>query len=197
MRRCNGFQLVETVVCVAVAGFLLSLAAAPLLRLSAGTRVRAAAGELVGVMRTARAFAVAHSANVGVKFRTLPNHTVTWRLYRDGDGDGVLTADINSGVDPAVTPEQRLSEFGNTVRFGFPPGTPPRDPSNPRRPLEGLDDPLRFNRSDIASFDPLGGATPGSAYVTDGQSQLAAVRVLSTTGKVKVIVYDRRTQTWQ
>jgi hypothetical protein len=181
---------------MAVLGLLLSLAAAPLLRLSANTRVRAAAAELVGVMRTARSFAIAHGAKVGVKFRTLPNHAVVWCLYRDGDGDGVLTADINSGVDPAVTPEQRLAEFGNTVRFGFPPGTPPRDPSNPRRPLEGLDDPLRFNRSDIASFDPLGGATPGSAYVTDGQSQLAAVRVLSATGKVRVIVYDRRTQKW-
>lgn len=197
MRRGNGFQLVEMLVCMAVVGFLLSLAVAPLLRLSANTRVRAAAAELVAVMRTARAFAIAHSANVGVKFRTLPDHTVVWRLYRDGDADGVLTVDINSGVDPAVTPEQRLQEFGNSVRFGFPPGSAPRDPSDPRRPLDGLEDPLRFNRSDIASFDPLGGATPGSAYVTDGQSQLAAVRVLSTTGKARVIVYDRRTQTWQ
>ena len=83
------------------------------------------------------------------------------------------------------------------MRFGFPPGPPPRDPSDPRRRLDRLDDPLRFNRSDIASFDPLGGATPGSAYLTDGQTQLAAVRVLSTTGKVRVIVYDRRKQTWR
>ena len=54
MRRCNGFQLIELVVSLAVIGLLLSLAAAPLLRVSANTRVRAAAAELVGVMRTAR-----------------------------------------------------------------------------------------------------------------------------------------------
>jgi type II secretory pathway pseudopilin PulG len=196
MRRSAGFQLVELLVSVAVLGLLLTLAAPPLLRLSANTRVRAAAAEMASVMHTARAFAVAHSANVGVKFRSLADHSVVWRLYRDGDGDGVLSADIASGVDPAVTPEQRMMEFGNSVRFGFPPGPAPSDPSNPRRALDRLDDPLRFNRSDIASFDPLGGATPGSAYLTDGQTQLAAVRVLGTTGKVKVIVYDRASRKW-
>ncbi len=197
MRQSRGFQLVEMLVCLAVFGLLVTLAAAPLVRLSAATRVRAAAGEMAGVLRTAKSYAIAHGANTGVKFRTLPDHSVLWTLYRDGDGDGVLSADIASGVDAAVSPEQRLAEFGNSVRFGFPPGAAPRDPSNPRQRMDRLDDPLRFNRSDIASFDPLGGATPGSAYLTDGQTQLAAVRVLAMTGKVRVIVYDRRSETWQ
>jgi prepilin-type N-terminal cleavage/methylation domain-containing protein len=197
MSKTRGFQLVEMLAVLAIVGLLTSFAVAPLLRLSAATRVRSAAEEMVGVLRSAKSYAIVHSANVGVKFSTLPNHTVVWRLYRDGDGDGVLTADIRSGVDPAVTTEQRLMEFGNTVRFGFPPGTAPRDPSNPRKRMTGLDDPLRFNLSDIASFDPLGGATPGSAYLTDGQTQLVAVRVLGLTGKVKVLTYDRRKETWR
>ena len=63
--------------------------------------------------------------------------------------------------------------------------------------MDRLDDPLRFNNSDIASFSSLGGSTPGSAYVTDGQSELAAARVLSTTGKVRVWVYERRADRWR
>ena len=115
---------------------------------------------------------------------------VEWSLYRDGDGDGVLSQDIESGVDPRVGPARQLAHLGRQVRFGFPPGPPPRDPGDPRRRLDRLDDPIRFNRSDLASFDPLGGATPGSIYLTDGRHQLAAVRVLGVTGRVRVLVYD-------
>ena len=195
--RRAGFQLVELLVSLAVLGLVVSLALAPLLRVTAKNRVRAAAAEVASAMRTAKSFAIAHSANVGLKFRRLPDGAVVWTLYRDGDGDGVLSADIASGVDPEVAPQQRLAHFDRGVGFGFPPGPAPRDPSRPARRLDGLDDPLRFNNSDIAAFDPLGGSTPGSAYVTDGYSELAVVRVLATTGRVRVMVYDRRSESWQ
>lgn len=195
--RRAGFQLVELLVSLAVLGLLISVAAAPLLRISAKNQVRAAAAEVASAMRTAKSFAIAHSANVGVKFRRLPEGGVEWALYRDGDGDGVLSADIAAGVDPAVAPAQRLAHFARGVGFGFPPGPAPRDPSRPERRMDRLDDPLRFNNSDIAAFDPLGGSTPGSAYVTDGRGELAAVRVVAMTGRVHVLLYDRRSETWR
>lgn len=73
----------------------------------------------------------------------------------------------------------------------------PTDPADPRRPLKGLDDPIRFGSSDLASFRPLGTASPGTAYLTDGRQNLAAVRVLGASGKVKVIVYDAGRQLWR
>ena len=120
-----------------------------------------------------------------------------WALYRDGDGDGVRSDDITAGTDPRVTPLRRLAHLGAGVRLGFPPDVVPRDPGDPRRRLDRLDDPIRFNRSDIASFDPLGTATPGTLYLTDGRRELLAVRVTSRTGRVRVLRYDAGAERWQ
>lgn len=182
---------------MAIAGLVLAWAIPSLLDMNRQLRVELAAHELMGVLRTARAIAVRHSANVGLKFYEGPNGSVSYILYRDGDGDGVLTRDIEAGIDPPESVSRELSHFGRLVHFGFPPGPAPRDPGNPRRRLENLQDPIRFNRSNIASFSSLGGSTPGSLYLTDGHSQLAVVRVYGRTGKVKVMLYDRELEIWE
>jgi Tfp pilus assembly protein FimT len=193
----KGFQLVELCVALALLASLLTLGAPPLLRISEDLRLRLAAEEMVGALRSARAFAVRHSANVAVKFRTGKDGVVTFTLYRDGDGDGVLTKDIDRGVDPEVSRPRRLAHLGRGLGFGFPPGPPPPDPGSPGRPLDRTDDPIRFNQSDLASFSPLGGATAGTLYLTDGRSRLAAVRVLNRTGRVRVLVYDPKERAWR
>jgi type II secretory pathway pseudopilin PulG len=193
----EGFHIVELIVTLAVMGLVLSLGAPPLLRASGDLRLHLAVQDLVGVLRLTRSYAIRHSANVAVKFRTAGDGTVTFTLYRDGDGDGVLNRDINSGVDPQVKPPRRLAHLGRGFGFGFPPGPPPMDPSSPRRRMDRLDDPIRFNQSDLASFSALGTATPGSLYVTDRQSRLAAVRITSRTGRVRVLRYDPAARAWR
>lgn len=193
----SGFQLVELLVTAAVAMFAIGIATPPVLEWAAARQVRLAAGEVGSALALARAYAVTHSVHVGVKFRVAESGAVSWTLHRDGDGDGVRTNDIDAGVDPPVAPTRHLLHFGRQVRLGFPPGTPPRDPADPRRRLDRLDDPIRFNRSDIASYSPLGGSTPGSVYVTDGRSRLAALRVFAATGRMRVITYDARTERWR
>jgi prepilin-type N-terminal cleavage/methylation domain-containing protein len=198
MRRAEaGFQLVEMLVVLAVLTVLAGIATPPLLSALSGLEVRLAAGEVASALRLARAYAIAHATHVGVKFRTAESGTVTWSVYRDGDGDGVLTEDIDAGVDPRVSPWLRLAHFGRRVRFGFPPGPAPRDPGDPRRRLDRLDDPIRFNRSDIASFGPLSGSTPGSIYVTDGTRHLTVVRVASATARARLLEYDPEQEVWR
>ena len=157
----TGVSLVETLVLFAVAMTLAATGVPPLLDWSSGLRVDLAAGEMLGVMHQARGYAARYNVKVAVKFRTEPGGIVTHALYRDGDGDGVRSADIASGADPEVRPPRRLAYFGRRVRFGFPRGRAPRDPSDPRRRLDRLEDPIRFNRSDLASFGPRGTSTPG------------------------------------
>ncbi len=194
--RASGFQLLELVVVAALVLAVALMAVPPLLRWSDGNRVRLAAGELTGVMRLARSYAIRYNHHVGVKFRT-EGEQVSWTLHRDGDGDGVRTRDIDSGVDPPLGPPRTMAHLGRHVRFGFPPGPPPRDPGDPGRRLRRLHDPIRFNRSDIASFGPLGGSTPGSLYITDSIRHLAVVRVYGRTGKVKVLTWKPLEERWR
>lgn len=195
-RHQQGFQLLELIVVLALVGLSAAAGIPHLLRASAGGRVRLAAAELVSALRLARAYAVRHSANVGVKFVEGEGGRVTYTLYRDGDGDGVRSRDIERGVDPPTGPARLLERLGPRVGLGFPPGRPPRDPSDPSRRLDRLDDPIRFNRSNIASFGPLGSATPGSLYLTDHREHLAAVRVTGRSGRIRMLVYDREAERW-
>lgn len=197
MRRSEkGFQLVELVVCVWILSVFLALAAPPLFRFSAETRLRLAAEEIVAALQRARWLAARRGMNVAVRFRFQPGGAATYSLYRDGDGDGVLNRDIEAGADPEVAPPRRLDQIGRRVGIGLP-GRPVRDPGEPRVLLRRGDDPIRFNRSDLASFGPLGTSTPGSVFVTDGGGGVAAVRVYGRTGKVKVIVYDFEEEVWK
>ena len=191
-----GWTLVELLVSLAVIGLLAALSAPPLLRAASENRMRLAASEIASSLHMARAYAVRHSARVGLRFDTGGDGKVTWALYRDGDGDGVLARDVADGTDPLVR-EAGFRRLGNAVRFGFPPGPAPRDPGDRRRRLNRLDDPIRFNRSDTASFDPLGTATPGTVYLTDGREHLVAVRVTNKTGKIRALRYDYATESWE
>jgi prepilin-type N-terminal cleavage/methylation domain-containing protein len=196
-RSERGFQLVELLVVLALIGMMACMTVPSILRISGQWRLRLAAEEVVGTMRLARALAVRRCANVALKFRPRADGHATYSLYRDADGDGVLNRDIDRGVDPMIAPPQRLEQIGSQVRFGFPPGRPARDPASPSKWLRNGDDPIRFNNSNLASFGPLGTATPGTIFLTDGQRGLAAVRVTGRTGKVKVVVYDFQEEVWK
>jgi prepilin-type N-terminal cleavage/methylation domain-containing protein len=197
MRRNQGFTLIELIGVLAVLTVALTLTAPPLLRATADLRVRLAAMELAGALRQARSLAIRHSANVAVHLERQGEGGVVYALYRDGDGDGVLRRDIDTGVDPRLTPLLPLTRPGRGVRLGLPRDRPVRDPGDPRAWLDRRDDPLRFNRSDLASFDPLGTATPGSAYLWDGESRLIVVRVFGRTGKVRLLSYDFELARWR
>jgi hypothetical protein len=50
-------------------------------------------------------------------------------------------------------------------------------------------DPIRFGRSDMVSFSPLGTATPGTFYLAGGGMQ-AAVRVTGGTARVRILLWQ-------
>ena len=194
----SGFNLLEMAVALALIGSVGVLGFPYIFDQVSGLRVELAAGEMAGVLHLARIYSARHNVKVAVKFRTESGGIVTHSLFRDGDGDGVRNRDIVTGVDPEIRPARRLAHFGRRIRFGFPAaGNPPRDPGDPKRRLSRLDDPIRFNSSDLASFNPRGTATPGTIYLTDGRRHLSAVRVNNRSGKITVLSYDLSTEMWR
>lgn len=198
-RRAGGFTLIDLLLAVAVLGLVAVISVPSLSRATRRMRLHSAAVEVHRILVVARSHAVRHSAHVGVKFHPgRGGELTTWTLHLDGDGDGVRSRDVRRGVDPPVpTPGgdvHRVARFAGGLGFGFPPGPLPRDPAGRR--LRRRHDPIRFNRSDIASFGPVGTATPGTLYLTDGR-HLAAVRVTSRTGRVRVLLYEPEQGEWR
>lgn len=197
MSAQRGYQLLETVITLALVTLIAGLSLPNLVQLTRRVQLRMAAAEAAGVMHRARAAAIRHGALVGVKFRPQPDGRVTFQLYRDGDGDGVRNRDLESGVDPALTRPQHLDHFGPRIGFSILDDPPPRDPSSPSRRLAKTEDPIRFARSDIASFDPLGTSSNGTLYLSDRRDYQVAVRVTGSTGRIRIITYDRKAERWK
>ena len=192
----DGYNLIEIVVVVAVVGVLAVVGIPALERASRAIRLELAAAELASTLRMTRIYAIRHGVGVAIRFRMTPSGDVIFTMYRDGDGDGVRNRDIEAGIDPIEQPARRLTGLGRGVRFGFPSGVRPRAPGSRRR-LDRLDDPIRFNRSDLASFGAGGSATPGTLYLTDGSRGLVAVRVTNHVGSVRTLRYDPIAETWR
>ena len=192
--RSAGFSAAELVAVLAIAGALTALVAPGLFQLSAAQAVRSSAAEVRAALFLARALAIKRGRNVGVKFRKTGNR-YEWALYGDGNGNGVRTAEIASGVDPSLGITMQWSR--NDVLPGILKGTPVPDPGSPGDYLDRPDDPIRFNASDICSFSPLGESTPGSIYLWDGRDRMAVVRVYGRTAKVRTLFYRRGEKEWK
>lgn len=196
-RSSRGFTLIELLLVAALLVFVALLTVPDLVRTSSALRAQLAAHEVAQALHSARMAAIRHRVRVAVRFETSDPRYVTYTLFRDGDGDGVRNADIASGTDTRMQPARQLQRLGAGVRFGFPLGLRPRQIGDSRRYLDRLDDPIRFNRSDLASFDPLGTSTPGTVYITAGRGTLVAVRVYNRSGKIVVLIYDAEREIWR
>lgn len=192
LQRQDGFNLIEVTLVMAILGMLLAMVLPMSRDWWSAVQVELAASEIATTLQLGRSLAVRNHAKVAVRF--YPDEgRLTHAIYQDGDRDGVRSDDIERGTDPMLR-DIRGGPLGG-VRAGFPKGWSPREPGSRRR-LDRLHDPIRFGRSNMASFNAFGGASPGTIYLTDGRRHLMAVRVNNRTGKVKILRYDRQEEVW-
>lgn len=190
----NGVSAVGLTLVLAVAACALALAAPGAMNLRESVAIRSAAGEVTTALLRARSHALTRNVNVGVKFRKNGDR-YEWALYRDGNGNGVLTSEIARGVDRPLGLAIPWSR--RDVLPGILTGCRVPDPGSPGSYLDRPEDPIRFNASDICSFSAAGESTPGSVYLTDGRTRMAVVRVLGRTAKVRVLYWRRGDRSWR
>jgi prepilin-type N-terminal cleavage/methylation domain-containing protein len=182
--RDRGFTLVEALVALAIL-LVMAATAAPAFRAHfADAHILGAGRQFKSHFRLARSAAVRNGVYTGIRFERREDASVWYAVYRDGDGDGVRSADIEDGRDTMVSGPFPLAGGAPGVSVAINPGIPALPPE--RGMLSG--DPVRFGTSDILSFSPFGTATPGTFYLAGDASQ-AAVRVTGGSARVRLMVW--------
>lgn len=123
-----------------------------------------------------------------------PERVGRYRTYVDGDGDGVLQADVDSGIDVALEREAHLAQYFALVSFRVPLDVPA--PDGPGT-IPALSDPIRIGSSNFVSFSPVGSATSGTLYLAGDGGTQTCVRIFGATARIRVLRFDRGTRAWR
>jgi type II secretory pathway pseudopilin PulG len=191
-RSARGFSLVETVFVLGVGVSVTAMAVPQLLTGLDDYRAAGAARYMSTRLQRTRMEAIARSAAVAMQF-VRGGGTYAYTEVVDGNRNGVLTREIESGIDRPLRPAERLSEQFTGVDFGTLPGLPPIDAGG----TPPGDDPIRLGRADIATFTPLGTATAGTLYILGRGGAQYALRIFGETAKTRLLKFDRRAGKWR
>jgi prepilin-type N-terminal cleavage/methylation domain-containing protein len=192
MRNQHGFSLIEILAVVSIIGILALCAVPSFAAYRRRASLRAEAEQLRSILRSARSRAIARNAHAGVKFAARGSDW-TFALYDDGDGDGIHSDDIASGVDKCYAAPAVLMPQFHIASIALLPATI-RDPDGD--PLPPTASAVQFGVSSMCSFSPTGSGTPGTVYVTSGSGEIFAIRVYGGSGKVRVLKYDAQRKKW-
>ena len=191
-RSPSGFTVVELVTTCAIAGAMMALALPAITGARDGARCREAARYVAGRLQLARMEALKRSVHVALRVNDASGVYVL-ATYVDGNGNGVRSAEIASGVDPVLVKPAHLSEEYAGVEFGCIAGVPSIDGDV----FVGGADPVRVGASGLVSFSSIGGATAGTLYLRDRGNRQFAVRITGATGRVRVLEYDTASGQWK
>jgi hypothetical protein len=183
----RGTSLAELAVALGMIAVLGGVCLHALRAYSVESRLLGAGDVFKGQFRRARSIAVRSGVQTAIRFEETPEGICT-ALYQDGNYNGVLASEIASGVDRRISEPIPLTSGAPGVRVGINPGVPEPPPGHGR-----LDpsNPIRFGRSRMLSFSPLGTATPGTFFLA-GEGFQAAVRVTGGSARVRLMIYRGR-----
>jgi prepilin-type N-terminal cleavage/methylation domain-containing protein len=184
-----GFTMVEVLFTLALASTVLSVAIASTRDVVDELRTAMAARYLAARLTEARIGAVTRSACVGLRF--VPEASdYRFAPFADGNGNGIRSLDIALGIDVPIGSPESLGEKFPGVSIGLMNGYPDADL------IVGTGaDGVRIGKSRIETMSPDGTATAGTVYLHGRRSQFA-VRILGTTGRVRVLQYRPAGDEW-
>jgi prepilin-type N-terminal cleavage/methylation domain-containing protein len=191
----KGYTLAELLAVLAIVAMAVAVALPAAAMLRDGGRAAAGARAMATILSSQRWKSVAGHRVRGLQFRKVGNGW-SWREVADGNGNGLRTAEITRGIDPVLTQDDALERRVPDVTLGFPPGGPYPEAPPGTETLNVGDDPVRFGRSDLVSFSPVGSASSGTLYVTDGRRGLFAVVLFGPTARLRVWRFRPEERRW-
>ena len=184
-----GLTLLELMFAIAIA-FACAGIAVPL---TAGAlhdiRTAAAARYVAGRLMSIRMEAIRRSAAVALRFEP-DGGDYRYAVFEDGNGNGVRTADIDTGIDRRLSTYERIGDKFAGVRFVLTAGIPDADGVK-----SSSEDGVRIGTARILTMSPDGACTSGTLYLAGRRGQYA-VRALGATGRTRVLYFDPGAATW-
>lgn len=185
-------SLTELLLVVGLLATTAALATPSILRGLDAARATSAAQHLAGLARLTRAQAALRSVATGLRFER-DGDDYAYAVYVDGNGNGLSSPDVRRGLDPAITPVERIGDRFPGVTIGLAPGV---SGITGGEVMEVGGDPVRLGISDTLTFTPLGTARGGTIFLRSREGRQYAVRVLGATGRTQILEFRPETGTW-
>lgn len=186
-----GVSLLEAIAWLALFLLLAAMALPCLLDLKARATTAAAAREFAALFHGLRYRAVSQSSHHAILFERT-DRGWTWSVYRDREGNGVRSRDIRRGREERLGGPWLVPSRWPGVDLRVPPGRRPKGPPPARSDLSD-GDPVRFGRSDLVSFTPLGTSSSGTLYIGAGDRFWAVVLYGPS---MRIRMWERRPSGW-
>jgi prepilin-type N-terminal cleavage/methylation domain-containing protein len=198
LRGARGMSLLELLTAISVVGIASGITVASFERSVSATREAGAARAFTMRVRQTRLEAIQRSAGVALHFIT-SSPAPSFRAYVDGNGNGVRTREISSGIDPPLGPAAALDDGLGGVRFARAPDIPAVGDDDDGAASGGRagdpGDAIRLGAAGLLSFAATGSGTSGTIYLRGTTSQFA-VRVYGPTGRVRLLEWNGHARVW-
>lgn len=189
----RGAALIDIVVASAVCVILAAIAVPVVGGTLERERALVGAQYLAGQLQRARLESLKRAQSVAVRLEILSGRT-QFRLFADGNGNGVLQKDIDKGTDPPLTGVEWLDDQARDISLRI--NQAIKDVAGTATLGPG-DDPLRIGNTALLTFSPVGSASSGTLYVAAQRGPQMAIRVFGATGRVRVLMFDAQARLWR
>ena len=182
--------MLELLFAVAITGTLAAIAVPQSLRALDDFRTRSAAQYIARRLQTMRFQAIRRSEAHGLHFESAGDD---YRICHvsDGNGNGLRTLELQEGIDRTLSEAESLDRHFAGVHIGILECTPDAD-GNPYGGADGV----RLGVSKIAAMNGDGTASSGTVYLHGAGRTQYAVRILGSTGRIRLLKFDVVRRRW-
>ncbi len=189
-RPKGGFSLPELLVVLGIASTLMLIAIPAVSTALHRATLETAAVHVLEILTDIQSEAEMSGYALGVKFTEMDGQW-SYAVYADGNGNGIRSSDIATGIDRLVVPRRLLFPSGSKVQPGFADGITDIDTGKPFPPGTS---PITFS---ICTFSPGMTTSPGSIYLADGSSVGIMVRCSGSSGRIRILHYNDIVGGWR